>query len=318
MSLVNGETYGDVACANVHCIFKISCTGDIKGIDSHQVKGVTIGSKWGVANTRKGHEIAIFYKYLLFGKNASIHSPCQLEYYPNKVNSTSKNVNRGMQWIGNLDGYEIQLCVRSGLAHLHIHLYKDEELEMLPHAFLTDTGWDPFVERKNDDAWGAKQYDCNVTGFWSLVCPFQICAEMLGGEVSEDNILLGAPIIKSRHDSDGKSKHISTQQDSASHNKAKPSFVFNADEHVGHTFVMDQKNGEPVFAYLVKFIKEHRCNIYDNLVWLWLLFSIYDYHTEEAINYNKFGQRIKITQLYGSSDILSLAKDPSNQSKLRL
>jgi hypothetical protein len=78
---------------------------------------------------------------------------------------------------------------------------------MLPHAFLTDTGWDPFIELKNDEAWGAKPYDHNVAGFWSLVCPFhtdntQICAEMLGGEESEDNNLLGAPIIKSRHDSD--------------------------------------------------------------------------------------------------------------------
>jgi hypothetical protein len=139
--LVNGGTDGGVSCANFHSIFKISRTSDIKRIDSHQVKGVTIGSKWGVANNHKGHVIAIFNKYLLFGKKAFIHSPCQLEYYPIKVNSKSNNVNRGMQWIGNLDGYEIQLCVRSGLAHLHIHPNNDAKLEMLPHAFLTDTGW---------------------------------------------------------------------------------------------------------------------------------------------------------------------------------
>jgi hypothetical protein len=64
--------------------------------------------------------------------------------------------------------------------------------------------------------------------------------------------------------------------------------VFNADELVGRAFVVDQKGGKPVFAYLVKFIKEHRCNICDNLVWHWLLLSIYDYHAEEEINYNKF------------------------------
>jgi hypothetical protein len=50
---------------------------------------------------------------------------------------------------------------------------------------------------------------------------------------------------------------------------------------------MDQKGGKPVFAYLVKFIKEHRCNICDNLVWFWLMISIYDNQAEEVINYNK-------------------------------
>jgi hypothetical protein len=190
-----------------------------------------------------------------------------LEYYPNKVKSKSKNVNRGMHWIGNLDGYGIQLCVWSGLAHLHIHPNKDAELEMLPHAYLTDTAWDPFVECKNDEAWGVKPYDPNVTGFWSLVCPFrtentQICAEMLGGEEFEDINLLGAPIIKLRHDSDGTSKHIRTQQDSAYQDKAKPSSVFSPDDLVCRTSIMDQKYGKPVLARLVKLIKEHQCNMY--------------------------------------------------------
>jgi hypothetical protein len=57
---------------------------------------------------------------------------------------------------------------------------------MLPHAILTDTRWDPFVERKNDETWGAKPYDCNAMVFWSLICPVctdntQIYAEMLVG-----------------------------------------------------------------------------------------------------------------------------------------
>jgi hypothetical protein len=164
---------------------------------------------------------------------------------------------------------------------------------MLPRAFLTDTGWDPFVERKNDGAWGAKPYDCKDKSFWYLVCPFctdntKICAERVGGEESEDNNLLGAPIIKSRHDSDGFSKHISTQQDSAYEDKSKPSSVFTTDDLVGRTFVMDQKYGKPVFDCPIKFFKEHQCNINDNLVWLWLLFFIYDYQVEELITYNKF------------------------------
>jgi uncharacterized membrane protein YwzB len=101
-----------------------------------------------------------------------------------------------MQWIGKLDGYNNRLYVGSGLTHLHI--YNSAELNMLPHAFLTDTGWDQFIECKTDEAWEVKQFDPNVTCFWSLVCPFRtentnICAERLGGEDSEDNNLLGSP-----------------------------------------------------------------------------------------------------------------------------
>jgi hypothetical protein len=66
-----------------------------------------------------------------------------------------------MQWITTLDGYNIQHCVWPGLAHLHIHLYKDAELEMLPYALLTDTGRDSFVECKNDESRGVKPYDPN-------------------------------------------------------------------------------------------------------------------------------------------------------------
>jgi hypothetical protein len=184
-------------------------------------------------------------------------------------------MNRCMQWIRKLDGHEIRLCVRSGLAHLHMHLYKDAELEMSPHEFLTDTGWNPFVERKNDEEWGAKLFDPIVMVFWSLVCPFhtdntQMCAEMLGGEENKDTNILGAPgapIIKSRHDSDCTSKHCSTQQDSAYQEKAKPSSVFTTDDDlVGRTFVMDQKYGKPVFDFPIKFFKEHQRNINDNLV----------------------------------------------------
>jgi hypothetical protein len=110
---------------------------------------------------------------------------------------------------------------------------------------------------------------------------------MLGGEESEDNNLLCAPIIKSRHDSDPTSKHSSTQQDSDYQEKAKPSSVFNPDYLVGRTFITDQKYGKPLFARLVKLIKEHHRNIYKNQVGTQLLFYIYDYQAE-VINYNKF------------------------------
>jgi hypothetical protein len=110
---------------------------------------------------------------------------------------------------------------------------------------------------------------------------------MLGGEEFEDINLLGAPNIKLRHDSEGTSKHISTQQDSAYQDKAKPSSMFSPDDLVGRTFITDQKYDKPIFACLVKLIKEHQRNIYKNQAGLQLLFYIYDYQAE-VINYNKF------------------------------
>jgi hypothetical protein len=85
-----------------------------------------------------------------------------------------------------------------------------------------------------------------------------------------------------------KSKHIRTQRDSACQDKAKPSSVFSPDDLVGRTSFMNQKDGKPVFACLVKFIKENQRIINENLVRLQLLFSIYDYQAEDMINYNKF------------------------------
>jgi hypothetical protein len=97
------------------------------------------------------------------------------------------------------------------------------------------------------------------------------------------------PHIKSQHYSDGTSKHSSTQQDSAyqDQDKTKPSSVLRPDDLVDCTFVMDQKDGKPVFACLVKFIKEHQRNINENLVRRQLFLSIFDYQAEEVINYNK-------------------------------
>jgi hypothetical protein len=80
-------------------------------------------------------------------------------------------------------------------------------------------------EPENDESW-------EVYGFMSLVYPYlsdntHNCSRMLVGEEFEDINLLGAPIIKSQHVSDGSSKHIRTQQDSAYEEKAKPGDLFN-------------------------------------------------------------------------------------------
>jgi hypothetical protein len=189
--LVDCGTDGGLACANVHFIFKISCTVDIMGIVNHQVKGATIDTLWGVVNNHKCPVIAICHKSVLFEMGSSIHSPGQLESYQNDVNDKFNRMGLLM---------DISFNVVSG-PELYISLFT--------YTLMQNTGWDPLVmnkEHENDDP--------NDMGFWSVdVCPFlsdngQLCAKMLGGEEFEDMNVLSAPIIKLRHDSDGRQNQV--------------------------------------------------------------------------------------------------------------
>jgi hypothetical protein len=73
------------------------------------------------------------HKYALLGNGASIHSPCQLEWYKNAENDESIHVPGGLQRIKTLNGYIIPLIVKDGLARLDIRPYTDHEFDTLPH-----------------------------------------------------------------------------------------------------------------------------------------------------------------------------------------
>ena len=109
-------------------------------------------------NTQHGPVIAIMHQYALLGKGASIHSPSQLECYKNDVNDKSLHVPGGLQRITTLDGYNIPLTIKDGLARLDIRPHSDHEFDSLPHVFLTsEMEWDPTVfDHKFNDVseWG--------------------------------------------------------------------------------------------------------------------------------------------------------------------
>jgi hypothetical protein len=124
--------------------------------------------------------------------------------------------------------------------------------------------------------------DSKTIIFRSLVRPFRsddfnLRAERLGGEKSDPN---PAPIVKSRHDSDHDSKHISTPVDNHAPDKEngeQPSAVFNPEDLVGHMFLLDpQEDGQQFRARIVKLIEDHKENFSENPTKIKFLLSVND------------------------------------------
>jgi hypothetical protein len=146
LSLIDRGANGGVAGTDVRVIFKTGQTVDIRGIDNHQCTNIDIGTVGGVIQTQKGPVIGIMHQYALLNKGATIHSPCQFEWYKNDVNENSINVPGGHQCIQTLDGYVIPLSIKDGLVRLSIRPYTDQEWDNLPHVILTsELEWDPSV-----------------------------------------------------------------------------------------------------------------------------------------------------------------------------
>jgi hypothetical protein len=98
------------------------------------------------------------HQYALLNKGATIHSPCQFEWYKNDLNDKSINVPGGLQRIQTLDNYIIPLSIKDGLVRLSIRPYTDHEWDNLPHVIPTsELEWDPSVldhNFKEDEQWG--------------------------------------------------------------------------------------------------------------------------------------------------------------------
>jgi hypothetical protein len=139
---VNDIGIGTVAGDDVCIIFCTSWTADIKGIDNHHVNDIGIGTVGSVVNTQHGLVIAIMQRYALLGTRASIHSPCQFEWYKNDVNDKSTHIPGGLQRITTLDGNIIPLSIKVGL----VCPQTDHEFDTLPRVFFTsELEWDPTV-----------------------------------------------------------------------------------------------------------------------------------------------------------------------------
>jgi hypothetical protein len=116
LSLIDCCVNGGFTGEDVLIIYWTNCTFDIEGIDNQNVNDIGDGTFGGVVQTQRGPVMAIMNQYALLGKKASIHSPCQSEWYTNDVNEKSIYVPGGLQQITTLEGYTITLTIKDGFS----------------------------------------------------------------------------------------------------------------------------------------------------------------------------------------------------------
>jgi hypothetical protein len=87
----------------------------------------------------------------LLGKGKSTLSCLQMEAYRADINDRPLSLPGGKQRIL-IDGYQIPLHFKNGLAYLPCRKPTDDELGTLPHVIMTsDVDWDPCVYENNID-----------------------------------------------------------------------------------------------------------------------------------------------------------------------
>ena len=145
-SLIDRGANGGLAGQDVRLIETTLRMADVSGINNHTLQGLQIATVAGVVQSHLGPICVIMHQYAYHGKGKTIHSSVQIEHFGNEVNDRSSKLKGGKQSITTLDGYVIPLHIRGGLAYMDMHPPDDEELESLPHVFLTsDADWDPTV-----------------------------------------------------------------------------------------------------------------------------------------------------------------------------
>ena len=140
--------------------------------------------------------------------------------------------------------------------------------------------------------WKILTVDSQSIIFRSIVRPFSsadpnLRADMIGGE---ESYLNHAPVVKSKHDSDHDSNHISPQNaaDQDQDYGEQPNAIFNPEDLVGRTFLMhQQEDGQRFRARIVKLIKDHESNTDENPTKIKFLLSVNDDKAEEIITYNQ-------------------------------
>ena len=135
-----------VAGSDMRVIHKHQRKINIQGIDNHQDTGLDVATAATLLNTSQGKVIGIFNEYALLGKQSSIHSSGQLEWFKTNVDEKSVKVG-GTQLITTLDGYSVPLLIKDGLAYAtSLGRPKDQDLDTYPHVFFTSPDeWDPSV-----------------------------------------------------------------------------------------------------------------------------------------------------------------------------
>jgi hypothetical protein len=118
---------------------------DVFGLAGHKVSQLRIVTSQAAVSTHSGAVIATFHQMALLGKGKSILSCLQIEAYGEGINDCPLSLPGGKQRIL-IDGYQIHLHFKNGLAYLPCRKPTDDELGTLPYVIMTsDVDWDPCV-----------------------------------------------------------------------------------------------------------------------------------------------------------------------------
>jgi hypothetical protein len=142
-SKANGGLAGDdVRILDINEHIKI----DVTGIANNDIDNLKLAQVAGVVNTMSdGPAVLIFLQYTLYRKGRMIHSKMQMEHFGCLVNDCAR-INGDTQSLVTPEGHGIPLSIREGLFYMDMHAPNNQEMETLPHVFVTsDSPWDPSV-----------------------------------------------------------------------------------------------------------------------------------------------------------------------------
>ena len=109
-SLVDRGANDGLAGSDVRILSR--CT--VTGIDSHELQGIDVVQCAALVETNHGIVYLIMNEYACYGKDHTIHSSGQIEWFKNSVDDRSVHVS-GTQRICTIDDYAMLLVCRGGL-----------------------------------------------------------------------------------------------------------------------------------------------------------------------------------------------------------
>ena len=146
-SLIDGGANGGLLGQDARVLEReLNATADVVGIAGNTLESLPICQAAAVIDTvDDGPIVGIFSHYAEGKTGKTIHSKAQMEHFGLVIDDTSITAG-GTQTMVTTEGYVLPLHIRDGLPYLDMRPPTDEELDTLPHVFMTsDSPWDPSV-----------------------------------------------------------------------------------------------------------------------------------------------------------------------------
>ena len=164
--LVDGGANGGLCGDDARMLEYVEGTKvDVTGVGKSEIDDLKVGLGAAVTETmHDGPVVILMGQYADLGEGKTIHSKGQMEHFGALVDDTSRSAG-GRQMIVTSEGYCIPIHIRDGLPRIDMRPPTDEELETLPHVYLTsDSPWDPSVldNEYDEDFYDAVQEDPDV------------------------------------------------------------------------------------------------------------------------------------------------------------